>query len=96
MTEEETRTGLLVADCAKDVSARILAAADAAGLDRLAFLVNVAAVLASSALAAQPDDQLPIASRHIQKALGLVHCLRDAEEEAVHTDHRFTAPKGLQ
>ena len=51
-------------------------------MEPLSFLVNVAAVLASSALAAQPEDRLLEASRHIQNALGLVHCLRDDEAAA--------------
>jgi len=45
-------------------------------LDPPSFLLSVSAVLASSALAAQPEDQLPAASRHLQDALQLVHCLR--------------------
>ena len=48
----------------------ILADARDAGLDPPSFLVNVAAVLASAALAAQPEDQRLAASRHIQNALG--------------------------
>ena len=79
MTPEEQQASALVAACAKEASAYILHYADDAGLDRLSFLVSVAAVLASSALAAQPEDQLENASRHIQNALGLIHCLRDAE-----------------
>ena len=35
--------------------------------------------LVLEALAAQPEDQLENASRYIQNALGLIHCLRDAE-----------------
>lgn len=81
MTKDKLHLSALIADCAKEASARILSYADEAGLDRLSFLVNVAAVLASSALAAQPEDQLPGASRHIQSALGLVHCLREDENE---------------
>ena len=77
MTPEEQQASLLVAACAKEASASILHYADQAGLDRLSFLVSVAAVLASSALAAQPDDQLADASNHIQKALSLVHCMQD-------------------
>ncbi len=81
MTPDEQQASALVAACAKEASAHILHYADAAGLDRLSFLVSVAAVLASSALAAQPEDQLPAASRHIQDALGLIHCLRDDEAD---------------
>lgn len=79
MTKDEQLASELIAACAKEVSAYILRYADEAGLERLSFLVSVAAVLASSALAAQPEDQLSVASRHIQNALGLIHCLRDAK-----------------
>ncbi len=96
MTKDEHHTSTVIADCAKDVSVRILAAADAAGLDPLSFLVNVTAVLASSALAAQPDHQLAEASRHIQNALGLVHCLREPEDATVPASGSLTAPEGLQ
>lgn len=94
MTQDEQHLIALVAACAKEASAHILAYADEAGLDRLSFLVNVAAVLASSALAAQPEDQLPAASRHIQNALGLVHCLREDEDARPHGD--FAAPDAWQ
>lgn len=84
MTQDEYRLSVLVAACAKETSAQILAYARDAGLDPPSFLVNVAAVLASSALAAQPEEQLPAASRHIQSALGLVHCLREDEDTTTH------------
>lgn len=84
MTPDEQHVSVLVAACAKEASAHILAYAHDAGLDPPSFLVNVAAVLASSALAAQPEDQLPTASRHIQSALGLVHCLREDENATAH------------
>jgi hypothetical protein len=87
MTPDEQQASALVAVCAKEASAYILHYADDAGLDRLSFLVSVAAVLASSALAAQPEDQLQNASRHIQNALGLIHCLRDGEDVNAHS-HR--------
>lgn len=74
MTDEEQKTSALIAACAKEASGYILSCAEQAGLDRLSFLVNVSAVLAASALAAQPQDQLAAASQHIQHALGLVHC----------------------
>ena len=77
MTEDEQRVSDFIAVCAKETSAYILRYADEAGLERSSFLVSVAAVLASSALAAQPEDQLAAASRHIQNARGLIHCLRD-------------------
>ncbi|HRD64518.1 MAG TPA: hypothetical protein PKY50_00010 [Candidatus Competibacter sp.] len=96
MTNNERHFGALVAACAKETSAHILAYARDAGLDPLSFLVNVAAVLASSALAAQPDDQLPAASRHIQNALGLVHCLQDDESETASPRDGFAAPEALQ
>ncbi|HPF59218.1 MAG TPA: hypothetical protein P5149_04510 [Candidatus Competibacteraceae bacterium] len=83
MTKDEQRASDFIAACAKEVSAHILHYADEAGLDRSSFLVSVAAVLASSALAAQPEDQLSAASHHIQKALGLIHCLRDEADTAV-------------
>lgn len=79
MTHEEQQASALIAACAKEASGYILSCAEQAGLDRLAFLVNVSAVLAASALAAQPQDQLAAASQHIQHALGLVHC---REEDA--------------
>lgn len=82
MTQDEQQASALVATCAKEASAHILAYAREAEMEPLSFLVNVAAVLASSALAAQPEDRLLEASRHIQNALGLVHCLRDDEAAA--------------
>lgn len=74
MTEAEQNTRALIATCAKEASGYILSCAEQAGLDRLAFFMNVSTVLAASALAAQPQDQLAAASQHIQDALGLVHC----------------------
>ena len=82
MTQDEQHASALVATCAKEASAHILTYAREVGLEPSSFLVNVAAVLASSALAVQPEDRLQEASRHIQKALGLVHCLDDDEEAA--------------
>ncbi|MCC6133839.1 MAG: hypothetical protein LM550_15760 [Candidatus Contendobacter sp.] len=79
MTEEEQNASVLIAACAKEASGYILSCAEQAGLDRLAFLLNVSAVLAASALAAQPQDQLAAASQHIQDALGLVHCREEAD-----------------
>ncbi len=76
MNQDERNARAQVATCAKETSAHILAYAREAGLEPSSFLVSVAAVLASSALAAQPEDRLLEASRHIQNALGLVHCLR--------------------
>ncbi len=96
MTLDEHHASALIAACAKEASAHILAYADDAGLDRLSFLVNVAAVLASSALAAQPEDQLQAASRHIQNALGLVHCLRKDDDETAPSNSGFAAPEVLQ
>jgi hypothetical protein len=81
MTEDEQRASDFIAACAKETSAYILRYADEAGLDRSSFLVSVTAVLASSALAAQPEDQLEPASRHIRNALGLIHCLRDDQAD---------------
>lgn len=95
MTPAERHISAQVAACAQEASAHILAHARAAGLDPLAFLVNVAAVLASAALAAQPEAQRLAASRHIQHALGLVHCLDD-EEVAAPLSDSFTAPETLQ
>ena len=77
MTADERHFSALVAACAKEASTHILAYAHDAGLDPPSFLVNVAAVLASAALATQPEAQRLAASRHIQRALGLVHCLED-------------------
>ncbi len=82
MTQDEPHAGALVAACAKEVSSHIFAYARDAGLDPPSFLLSVSAVLASSALAAQPEEQLPAASRHLQDALQLVHCLRQDESEA--------------
>ncbi|MBK8182740.1 MAG: hypothetical protein IPK63_07445 [Candidatus Competibacteraceae bacterium] len=97
MTQDEQRTSALVAACAREVSTHILAYAREAQLDSAAFLVNVAALLAASALAAQPEDQRLAASRHIQSVLRLVHCVRDEEEDAnEHSQPRFVAPKALQ
>lgn len=79
MTEEEQNASVLIAAYAKEASGYILSCAEQAGLDRLAFLLNVSAVLAASALAAQPQDQLAAASQHIQDALGLVHCREEAD-----------------
>ncbi len=77
MTEEEQNASTLIAACAKEASGYIISCAEQAGLDRLSFLMNVSAVLAASALAAQPQDQLAAASQHIQTVLGLVHCRED-------------------
>ena len=46
MTPDEQQASALVAACAKEASSHILRYADEAGLDRLSFLVSVAAVLA--------------------------------------------------
>lgn len=96
MTPDEEQVSTLIAACAKEVSTRILTTAHENELDPLSFLVNVAAVLASSALAAQPEIQLSTASRHIQDALGLVHCLRDAEEMAPSANKLFINARALQ
>jgi hypothetical protein len=95
MTEDERHASALVAACAKEVGAHILAYAREAGLDPPSFLASVAAVLASSALAAQPEDPLAAASRHIQSALGRVHCLREKEDETRLPPEGFTAPATL-
>ena len=84
MTDDDRHAGALVAACAKEVSAHILAYARDADLDPPSFLVSVAAVLASSALAVQPEDQRPAASRHLQNTLRLVHCPRDDEPDPAH------------
>jgi hypothetical protein len=96
MTQDEQHISALVAACAKETSAHILAYARDAGLDPPSFLVSVAAVLASAALAAQPEDQRLAASRHIQHALGLVHCLGDAEDAAAIPPDGFATPEALQ
>lgn len=96
MTKDEQLASDLIAACAKEVSAHILRYADDAGLDRLSFLVSVTAVLASSALAAQPENQLSAASQHIQNALGLIHCLRDEADQSLPANEDFPAPKALQ
>jgi len=97
MTQDEQRASDFIAACAKEASAYILRYADEAGLDRSSFLVSVAAVLASSALAAQPEDQLKAASHHIQSALGLIHCLRDEETDTAATasNDGFATPQAL-
>jgi peptidoglycan biosynthesis protein MviN/MurJ (putative lipid II flippase) len=82
MTQEEQRISTLVATCAKEVSAYILSYARSADLESAAFLVNVATVLVSSALAAQPNKQLLAASHHIQQSLRLVHCLQDEDNKS--------------
>ena len=94
MTPDERHFSVLVAACAKEASAHILTYARDAGLDPPSFLVNVTAVLVSAALAAQPEDQRPAASRHIQNALGLVHCLGD--DAAAPATGDFAAPEALQ
>lgn len=97
MTPDEQHISALVAACAKEVSAHILAYAQEAELEASSFLVSVAAVLASSALAAQPEDRLLSASRHIQQALGLVHCLQgEGGDAAAHTHDRIVIRKVLQ
>ena len=78
--QSEQQVNALVAACAKEVSAHTFNYATQAGLDPLAFLVNVAAVLASSALAAQSEEQLAAAAAHIRHAIGLVHCVDDDDE----------------
>ena len=94
MTSDERQVSALVAACAQETSAHILAYARNAGLDPPSFLVNVAVVLAAAALAAQPEDQRLAASRHIQHALGLIHCLGDDAATPVTGD--FAAPEALQ
>ena len=94
MTADERQAGALVAACAKETSAHILAYARDAELDPPSFLVSVAAVLASAALAAQPEAQRLAASRHLQHALGLVHCLGAAAAAPATGD--FAAPEALQ
>ena len=94
MTPDERHVSALVAACAKEASTHIMAYAHDAGLDPPSFLVNVAAVLASAALAAQPEDERLAASRHIQHAaLGLVHCLGDGAAPAA---GGFATPEALQ
>jgi hypothetical protein len=93
MTPDERHVSALVAACAKEASTHIMAYAHDAGLDPPSFLVNVAAVLASAALAAQPEDERLAASRHIQHALGLVHCLGDGAAPAA---GGFVTPEALQ
>lgn len=88
--------GDLIAACAKEVSAHILAQARAAQLDPAVFLLNVATVLASSALAVQPEEQLAAASRHLKTALRLVHCPRDEEPAEQPPRQSFTPPSALQ
>lgn len=94
MIPDERHISTLVAACAKETSAHILAYAHDAGLDPPSFLVNVAAVLASAALVAQPEEQRLAASSHIQHALGLVHCLGDDATAPAPVD--FAAPGALQ
>lgn len=96
MTPDEKHVSALVAACAKEASAHILAYARDADLDPPSFLVNVAAVLASAALAAQPEEQRLAASRHIQNALGLVHCQRKDGDGAAAAHGDFPAPDALQ
>ena len=96
MTSDEKYVSTLVATCAKEASAHILAYARDADLDPPSFLVSVAAVLASAALAAQPEEQRPAASRHIQNALGLVHCQRKDGDGAAAAHGDFPAPDALQ
>ena len=96
MTQDERHLSDLVATCAKEASAHILARAHDAGLDPPSFLVNVLAVLASAALAAQPEAQRLAASRHLQHALGLVHCLGEAEDTDTTPPDGFAAPEALQ
>ena len=80
MAPDEHHASASIAAGAQEASAHLLACARDAGRDPASFLVSVAAVRASSALAAQPEDQLAAASRHIQHALGLVHCMRENED----------------
>ncbi|MDG4594454.1 MAG: hypothetical protein P9F75_01960 [Candidatus Contendobacter sp.] len=96
MTPDEKHVSILVAACAKEASAHILAYARDADLDPPSFLVSVAAVLASAALAAQPEEQRLAASRHIQNALGLVHCRREEGDGTTATRGDFPAPDALQ
>lgn len=79
MNQDQAEMSAIVAACAKEVSAYILNRAAQAEQDQLAFLVNVAALLSASALAAQPEERLAEASAHMQKALGLIHCRDDDE-----------------
>ena len=96
MTSDERHFSTLVAACAKETSAHILAYARDAGLDPAVFLINVAAVLASSALAAQPEEERLAASQHLQNALRLVHSLEEKPAEPERSSDGFTAPGTLQ
>lgn len=96
MTADERHASALVAACAREASAHLLAYARDAGLDPPSFLVSVAAVLASAALAAQPEGQRPAAARHLQNALELVHGLGVAVGEAAPPPGGFAAPEALQ
>ena len=82
MNQEEQLISTLVATCAKEVSSYILSYAKNADLESTSFLVNVATVLVSSALSAQPNEQLLAASRHIQQSLRLVPCLQDENNKS--------------
>ena len=95
MTPDEQNASALVAACATEASVYILAYARDAGLDPPSFRVSVAAVRASSALAAQPEDPLSAASRYIQNALELMHGLREREDATGRPHEGFAASAAI-
>lgn len=77
LMNSEAAVSAAVAACTKEVSAHIFQYAHQTGHEPLSFLVNVAAVLAASALAAQPEERLAEAAAHMRHGIGLVHCVDD-------------------
>jgi hypothetical protein len=69
MTPDEYHASARGAAGAREARARFLACARDAGPDPASLLANVAAVRASSAGAAQPENPLSAASRRVQNAL---------------------------
>ena len=70
MVPDEHHANASIAAGAQEASAHLLACARDAGLDPASFLVSVAAVPASSAWAAQPENPLSAASCHVPKRPG--------------------------
>ena len=95
MAPDEHHASASITAGAREARARLLACARDAGRDPASLLAGVAAVRASSARAAQLENPLSVASRHVQNALGLVHGLREREDATGLPHEGFAAPETL-
>jgi hypothetical protein len=95
MTEDERHASARGAAGAREARAQLLACARDAGRDPASLLASVAAVRASSARAAQPENPLSAASHHVQNTLGRVYGLREREDATGRPREGFAAPATL-